>query len=204
MPTSATVFVVDDDPNARESVCALVESLGLAAESFASAEEFLDGYANNDHGCVVTDVRMLGMTGLELQQALKERGILLPVIVITAFAETQLTVQAIKQGAVTVLEKPYTDNDLSTAIREAVRRNEAERAQRQRRLEIRRRLASLTDKEREVLDRIIEGVANKVIARRLGVSVRTVENRRHQVYAKMQADSLAELVQMVIEVKDEG
>ncbi len=147
---------------------------------------------------------MLGMTGLELQQAMKERGILLPVIVITAFAETQLTVQAIKQGAVTVLEKPYTDNDLSTAIREAVRRNEAEREQRQRRLEIRRRLASLTDKEREVLDRIIEGVANKVIARRLGVSVRTVENRRHQVYAKMQADSLAELVQMVIEVKDEG
>ena len=198
-PLEPTVFVVDDDRMARDSVCALVRSLGMRAQSFASGEEFLAQYTPDLPGCLVTDVRMLGMSGVELQQRLNEDGVTLPVIVLTAFARTSLTVKVMQQGAVTLLEKPYEEDDLWDAIRKAL----AEDAQTRQDLgwlqELQRRLGTLTAKERDVLDGIVAGKANKVIARDLDVSIRTVENRRRDIFTKMQADSVAELVRLIIQ-----
>jgi FixJ family two-component response regulator len=194
-----TVFVVDDDRMARESVCALVRSLGVRAESFASAEEFLAAYTADRPGCLVTDVRMLGMSGVELQQRLIDDGVSLPVIVLTAYPRTSLTVKVMQQGAVTLLEKPYEDDELWDAIRGALANDARTREELGWVQEVRRRWETLTDKEREVLDGIVAGKANKVIARDLGISVRTVENRRRDIFAKMQADSVAELVRLVLE-----
>jgi RNA polymerase sigma factor (sigma-70 family) len=203
MANEVTVFVVDDHELARNSVCALVESMGLKAQAFASGEEFLAAYRAQQPGCLVTDVRMLGMSGIELQQQLAARGCKLPVIVITAHANTPLTVQAMKQGAVTLLEKPCSDNDLWDAIREALSRDEQQRSQAARREEIRQRLTELTPHEREVLDRIVAGKLNKSIARELKVSIRTVENRRHNIFQKLGADSVAELVRLVVDAEGE-
>jgi FixJ family two-component response regulator len=194
-----TVFVVDDDEQARKSVCALVRSMGIQAESFASAEEFLDRYEGRRQGCLVTDVRMLGMSGLELQEELNRRNALLPIIVLTAYARTPLTVRAVKAGAVTVLEKPYEDDDLWDAIRNALAEDAAGRALHQRRQQLRRRIARLSPSERKVMELIVQGKPNKSIAKLLDVSVRTVENRRREVFEKMEAQSVAELVRMVIE-----
>lgn len=201
MLRDATVFVVDDDDQARESVCALIRSMGLDAESFPSGEAFLKAYTQDLPGCLVTDLRMLGMSGLELQEALIERGITLPVIVITAHPRTSLTVRAMRRGAITLLEKPYEDNELWDAIREGIERDVSQRTEETRRQDVLRKLKSLTDKERVVMDMIVEGLANKVIARKLDVSIRTVESRRHDVFEKMQADSLAELVRMAVSLR---
>jgi two-component system response regulator FixJ len=201
VPVEQTVFVVDDDRQARESVCALVRSLGLRAESFASAEEFLASFTPDCAGCLVTDVRMLGMSGVELQQKLNEAGAPLPVIVLTAYARTPLTVKVMQQGALTLLEKPYEEDDLWDAIRRALAQDTNRRQQHEHVERIRGRLASLTDKEREVLDGIVAGKPNKNIARELDVSIRTVENRRRDIFAKTQTDSVAELVRMVIDAE---
>jgi FixJ family two-component response regulator len=202
MDHDVTVFVVDDHELARDSVCALVESMGVNAEAFASAEEFLTAYSPDRAGCLVTDVRMLGMSGIELQEQLAARGFTLPVIVITAHANTQLTVRAMKQGAVTLLEKPCNDNDLWDAIREALDRDVGQRRAALRKEEVRQKLVELTPQEREVLDHIIAGKLNKVIARELDVSIRTVENRRHNIFKKLGVDSVAELVRLVVEAEE--
>lgn len=199
MAGKPTVFVVDDDEQARKSVCALVRSMGIHAESFASAEEFLDGYAERRAGCLVTDVRMLGMSGLELQEELNRRNVLLPIIVLTAYARTPLTVRAVKAGAVTVLEKPYEDDDLWDAIRRALAEDAARRARHERRQELSRRLDRLSPSERKVMEWIVQGKPNKSIAKLLDISIRTVENRRREVFEKTGAPSVAELVRMVIE-----
>jgi FixJ family two-component response regulator len=201
VPTTVepTVFVVDDDRQARESVCALVRSLGVRAEGFPSAEEFLEAFTPDRSGCLVTDVRMFGMSGVELQQRLKKDGVPLPVIVITAYARTPLTVKVMQQGAVTLLEKPYAEDELWDAIRKALALDAAGRQDYERREKLRDRLASLTPKEREVLDGVVAGKPNKQIARELDVSIRTIENRRRDVFAKMKTDNVAELVRMVIE-----
>jgi len=199
MPSEPTVFVVDDDQQARGSVCVLVRSLGLRAEPFASAEQFLEHYVEGRPGCLVTDVRMLSMSGLELQEELTRRGITLPVVVLTAYARTAVTVRAVQAGAVTVLEKPYQDDDLWDAIRKALTQDVAGRAEHRHRQDIRRRLEQLTPAQRQAMDLIVVGKPNKVIAQALDVSVRTVENRRHEIFGAMQADSVAELVRMVID-----
>ena len=199
MSNGSTVFVVDDDKAARHSVCALVRSMGLRAEAFSSAEEFLSAYVSDRSGCLVTDVRMLGMSGIELQEELNEKGVLLPVIVMTAYPQTPLIVRAVKAGAVTVLEKPYEDNELWDAIRQALTEDATKRVEHERRQELRDRIACLTVSEREVMDMIVKGLPNKAIAQRLDLSVRTVESRRHEIFEKLQANSLAELVGMVIE-----
>lgn len=199
MLSEPTVFVVDDDPQSRKSVCALVRSMGIRAQQFSSAEEFLGGYREGRPGCLVTDVRMFGMSGLELQEELQRRKVLLPVIVLTAYPRTPLTVRAIKAGAVTLLEKPYEDDDLWDAIRKALSEDAAGRAQHRHRREIRRRADSLTPAERNVMDMMVQGKPNKAIARELDVSLRTIENRRRAVFAKMQASSVAELVRTAIE-----
>jgi two-component system, LuxR family, response regulator FixJ len=198
MTAEVTVFVIDDDEQARKSVCALVCSMGVRSEAFASAEDFLARYCEGRRGCLVIDVRMPGMSGLELQQRLLERRVFLPVIVLTAYARTPLTVQAMRAGAVTLLEKPYADDELWEAIRMALGAEAQGWTEQQQQREIGLRLGQLTADEREVMDRVVGGVPNKTIARELGVSVRTVENRRHRVLAKMQVRTVAELVNMVV------
>jgi len=198
-----TVFVVDDDEQARESVSMLVSSMGLKAETYASAEEFLASYVGNRPGCLVTDVRMQGMNGLELQEKLRQLRVPLPVIILTAYAQTSLAVRAMRAGAITVLDKPYADNDLWDAIQKALVLDAAERDSSQRQQRIQAMIVQLTPVERTVMDMIVAGRANKVIAKELGVSVRTVEYRRHAVLAKMKARSVAELVSLVMEAGHE-
>jgi len=199
MEREPIVFVVDDDEQARTSVCALVQSMGLRAEAFSSGEEFLDSYRETGPGCLVVDVRMLGMSGLELQEELLRRNVLLPVIVLTAYARTPTTVRAIKAGALALIEKPYSDDDLWDAIRKALAHDAVRRSEHERRREIRDRAGRLTPAERRVMQMIVQGRPNKAIAGELDVSVRTVENRRREVFKKMHADSVAELVRLVID-----
>ncbi len=199
MSEEPTVFIVDDDEGARDSVRALVLSMGVRAETFSSAETFLASLNPSRAGCLVTDVRMHGLSGIELQEKLRADGIELPVIIITAHAETALTVRAVKQGAVTVLEKPCRDYELYDAIRAALQQDADNRAAAAQQLAFRKKLHSLSDQERQVLDLMIEGLANKVIARRMNVSVRTVENRRQRIFEKTDTTSLAELIRMVVE-----
>jgi two-component system response regulator FixJ len=199
MSSEPTVFVVDDDQQARQSVCALVRSMKLRAEPFSSSESFLQQYREGNPGCLVADVRMVGMSGPELLEELKRRGITLPVILLTAYPRTPLIVRAVKAGAVTVLEKPYQEDDLWDAIRQALAQDTADRAERQHRQEIRRRIARLTPAQRKVMDMIAVGKPNKTIAEELDVSIRTIEHRRREVLNIMQAGSVAELVRMVID-----
>ncbi|MCA9238388.1 MAG: response regulator transcription factor [Planctomycetales bacterium] len=200
MTEQAAVYVVDDDEMSRKSVIALVSAMGVDAQGYDSAEGFLAAYQGHRPACVVTDLRMVGMSGVELQEELLGRGVRMPVIVMTAFASTQTTVRAMRNGAVTLLEKPCNENELWEAIRDALatdletQRLEAEHA------DIRQKLATLSDKERSVLECMVAGDANKVTARRLDVSVRTVENHRRKIFEKMEADSLAELVRKVMAV----
>lgn len=193
------VYVIDDDQPARESVCLLVRSMGLQAVSFASAEAFLNGIETDCPGCVITDVRMPGLSGVQLQEVLLERGIELPVIVLTAYASTDLTVRAMKNGAVTLLDKPYEDNELWDAIRSALTRDAAHRRRSVRIRELQDRFNRLTRKETDVLNLILKGRQNKVIASELNVSERTVENRRREVFRKTETTSVATLVRMAIE-----
>ncbi|MGB6041536.1 MAG: response regulator, partial [Pirellulales bacterium] len=197
MPESPTVFVIDDDEHARMSVCALVQSMGMPARGYASAEQFLDERDMNQAGCVVTDVRLAGMSGVELQEKLKADDVSLPVIVITAFARTSTTVRAMQNGALTVLEKPYRDDELWDGIRKAVALDDRQRATRNHRREVHNRIAAFTPSQYKVMDMIVAGKTNKAIARALDVSVRTVESRRREVYSTMQASSVAELVRML-------
>jgi two-component system, LuxR family, response regulator FixJ len=201
MDFEPVVFVVDDDERARKSVCALVRSLGLKAEASSSAEEFLAGDIAACPGCVVTDLRMAGMSGLDLQDRLIERGVRLPVIVLTAYPKTRSTVRAMKAGAVTILEKPYDEEELWDAIRRALAQEAAGRAEAQRCHDIQRRAALLTPAEREVMNFIVQGKPNKAIARQLNVSIRTIEGRRHEIFTKMEVDSVAELVRLAIEAE---
>jgi len=201
MSDEPTVFVIDEDELARNSVCALVQSLGLKAESFASVEEFLEQYVEGRTGCLVTDLHMFCISGVEFQEQLIQRRIFLPVIIITAYSRTQTTVRAIKAGAITVLDKPYSDDDLWDAIRAALVKDAAERGKHLRHQEFCSRLAQLTPMERMVLNMIVGGQPNKVIAKELDVSLRTIVNRRQELYAKMQVKSSAELIRLAVEAE---
>jgi len=179
---NAKIYVVDDDQQSRKAVLTLVQTMGVPAESFASAEEFLEVYDGHRPACLVTDVRMLGMSGLELQERLQELKITISVVVLTAFASTHTTVRAMRNGALTLMEKPCDDDELWDAIRMGLAADlqnwEADR----RRSEVQQRIDSLTPKERQVLECIVAGDANKVVARKLDVSVRTIENHRHKIF----------------------
>lgn len=202
MSENATVYIVDDDEGARQSLRAVTRSMGVHAETFESAESFLAAFDPNQHGCLVTDLRMHGMSGIELQKKLVDDGVTLPVIIITAHAETPLTVQAVKKGAVNVLEKPCRDYELFDAIRDALAADAQARRNRSRvneKRDFQKRLAALSPDEQRVLELMVDGVANKVIARRVDVSIRTVESRRQRIFEKTNTHSLAELVRMVTE-----
>ena len=192
------IYIVDDDEALRDSLVWLLESSGYTVCAFDSAETFLDAWSERMTGCLVLDVRMPGMSGLELFEALRERHSTLPVIFITGHGDVPMAVAAVKRGAVDFIEKPFGDRDMLGLIEESLAR---EREGRQRRLleaETARRLGELTQREREVLDLIIAGKLNKQIADVLGISIKTVEVHRARVMEKMGANSLAELVQSVI------
>ncbi len=204
MSDQATIFVVDDDVQARKAVVTLIEAMGLSVLSYGSAEEFLAAYDGRRPACLITDVRMMGMSGLELQEELIRQGKPMSVIVMTGFANTPGTVRAMKNGALTLLEKPCRDDELWEAIRNGIAADREALAAGQTVEELRRRFATLTAKEREVLKHISAGDANKIVARKMGVSLRTVELHRQSVFQKMGADSLAELVRMVVALEEES
>ncbi len=193
----ATVYVIDDEQSSRDSVCALVQSMHFSAQAFDSGEAFLQQY-DGSAGCVVTDYRMTGMNGLELQEQLTASGQDIPVIIVTAYARTPVTVQAIQNGAVTMLDKPYSEDDLWNAIREGLTLDQQRREAKQKHAEITTRLASLNEKEKQVLDLIVAGQPNKVMANKLDVSLRTIENRRRTVFTKLDTQTVAELVALVL------
>lgn len=201
MSQEAIVYVVDDDPAVRDSVSALVNSAGLRVQTFPSAEAFLQEYKPDKPGCLVTDLRMLGMSGLDLLETLQKSESPLPAILISAYADVPAAVRAMEAGAVTLLEKPCRNDQLVQAIHKALERDAAQRGTRTLQQDIKRRLATLTPEEYEVMQRMVAGKLNKVIANELLISLRTVETRRHKVLEKMKADSLAELVRMVVEVE---
>jgi two-component system, LuxR family, response regulator FixJ len=196
-----TVFVVDDDTASRDSVMALAGSMGIEARAFESAEEFLAAYDGSQPGCLVTDLRMLGMTGVELLETLRERGVELPTIVLSGHADVPITVRAMQLGAVTLLEKPARSMELWDAIRQALERDQRRREQAGQLQEIQARLSTLTEQEQQVLDMIVAGLPNKAIANRLFVSLRTVESRRKSVFEKTKTRTVAELVRLVESVR---
>ncbi|MFO7303955.1 MAG: response regulator FixJ [Gammaproteobacteria bacterium] len=195
-----TIFVVDDDAAVRDALKLLLRSVGQAVETFASAQEFLDAYSEDRPGCLVLDIRMPGMSGLELQQKLNEKHSILPIIFITGHGDVPMAVEAMQAGAVDFIQKPFRDQDLIDRINQALEKDSMNRAALSERNDIRRRLETLTPREREVLDLVVRGKANKVIAGDLKLSQRTVEIHRARVMEKMQASSLAHLVRMVLEV----
>jgi two-component system, LuxR family, response regulator FixJ len=196
------VFVVDDDAPSREAVTNLARSMQLRAESFASAEEFLDRYRGQP-GCVVVDLRMPGLSGVELQEELGRRGHPIPVIVVTGHAHTAAVVRAMRNGAVSVLDKPVDEEELWQAVRTALAHDADRRRLDSEMAETRQRLANLTEKERDVLRMIVAGRPNKAMANVLGASLRTVENRRREVFSKLGVRSVAELVAMTLRAKGE-
>jgi FixJ family two-component response regulator len=190
------VFVVDDDLSVRKALVRLLQSAGLEAEAFGSAYEFLARGPCDEPSCLVLDVRMPDLTGLDLQRELKEAGNRIPVIFLTGHGDVPMTARAMKVGAVDVLTKPVNDHDLLQAVRAAVERDRAARTERQAVDTLRRRLDQLTRREREVLSLVIAGRLNKQIAGELGTTQRTVKVHRGRVMRKMQAASVADLVWM--------
>lgn len=194
--TEATVFIVDDDAQVRESLQDLIRSVGLRVELFASAQEFLRGQYPDAPTCLVLDVRMPGLSGLDLQKQASEAGLEIPIIFITGHGDIPMTVRAMKAGAIEFLSKPFRDQDLLDAIQQALERSRKAREQRAVTKELRRRFALLTPRQREVMERVVAGLINKEIGAELGISEKTVKIQRHQVMEKMGARSLPELVRM--------
>jgi FixJ family two-component response regulator len=195
------VFVVDDDQAVRDSLGLLLKSAGLAAVVHASAEEFLAAYDADQPGCLVLDVRMPGINGLELQDELNRRGAIIPVIFITGHGDVPMAVEAMQHGAMDFLPKPFRDQDLIDRVRDALVRDRDSRAQLDARRVIEARLASLTPREQQVLHLLARGLANKQMAGELGVSQRTIEIHRAHVMRKMQARSIAQLVRMALNAR---
>jgi RNA polymerase sigma factor (sigma-70 family) len=193
---SPTVFIVDDDAAIRFAMQALMDSVNLSHEIFGSGDEFLEKMTEQRPGCLVLDIRMPGLGGLELQQELIKRGNTLPIIFITGHGDVPMAVEAMQKGAVDFIQKPFRDQELLDRIREALATDEERREAQQHHAEVAGRLDRLTNREREVFDLVVTGKPNKVIAYELGVSQRTVEIHRARVMEKMQARSLADLVKM--------
>jgi FixJ family two-component response regulator len=190
------VFVIDDDLSMRAAIERLVRAVGLTVKTFPSGEAFLKSNLADVSGCVVADVRMPGLSGLELQRELSERGISFPIIFITGHGDIPMSVQAMKAGAVEFLTKPFREQDLLDAIRQAIARDSASRERRAELAVIRGRFDSLTPRESEVMTHVVAGLLNKQIAIELGASEKTIKVHRSHVMQKMEADSVAELVRM--------
>lgn len=197
MTPEPTVFVIDDDKAVRHFLRGLIASVNLRVEAFTSAQEFLAAYRSSSPGCLLLDIRMPGMSGLELQQELSVRGIDLPVIVLTGHGNVQVAVHAMKAGAVDFIEKPFNNELLLDRVQKAVAKSVDTYEDRIKRDEILNRRKLLTPRERQVLDLVVAGESNKGIARHLHISEKTVEIHRAHVMGKMRAKSLADLVKIV-------
>jgi two-component system response regulator TtrR len=193
-----TAYIVDDDEAIRTLWRWLMESNGIAVRTFATAVEFIECYAPGAAGCLVLDLRLPGMSGLELQEYLKKKGVEIPIVFVTAHGDVATAVTALKGGAVDFIEKPFSYRQVLSIIEKAFQRDAESRDRRARHLRTAGRIAKLTERERAVLQRVIEGKQNKVIAGELDISVKTVEFHRSKLMEKMSVDSVAELVQLTL------
>lgn len=198
---SRTVYVVDDDPAMRHSLAWLIGALGVSVESFGSGEEFLRAVRPDRPGCLVTDVRMPGMSGLELQDTLARAGSLLAVVVITGHGDVPMAARAFRGGAVDFIEKPFNDQLLLDRVHEALETSMRSWAVHTRKAEVRSLLARLTPRERQVADLVVAGKLNKVIAAEINLSPKTVELHRHNVMEKLEVGSVADLTRLLIEAE---
>jgi FixJ family two-component response regulator len=196
-----TVFIIDDDRGMRQSMQDLVESVGLRAESFATGEEFLRRKRTNDPSCLVLDVRLPQMSGLDFQRRLAETGVQIPIIFVTAHGDVPMSVRALKSGAVEFLTKPFRDQDLLDAIQQALQRDRAVRERQAEIHDLQERYQTLTAREREVMTLVVSGMLNKQIASEIGASEATVKIHRGHVMQKMQAGSIVDLVRMADKLK---
>lgn len=196
-----TVFIVDDDQAVRESLEDLLDSVGINTRVFTSALDFLAAYSSDEPGCLVLDVRMPGMSGLELQQELNRQEIPLPVIILTGHGDVPMAVQAMKQGALDFIQKPFRDQDLLDQINHALHCSSGQCAKQHHIEEIKQRIQTLTRREHQIMQMIVAGKANKVIAIELDLSQRTVEVHRANVMHKLQVCSVADLVRVVTQVE---
>ena len=199
-----TVYVVDDDDGMRRALDSLLSTVGYRTEVFSRPTEFLSRFKPDAQGCLVLDIRMPEMSGLEVQQQLNRMGSVLPVIFITGHGDVPMAVQAMKEGAFEFIQKPFRDQELLDRINHALKQDAEYRSTAARRSEVQQRLASLTPRERQVMDLIVDGSANKVIAIDLGLSERTVEIHRAKVMDKMGARSVAHLVKLHLTLADES
>ena len=204
MDAESTVFVVDDDADLRESLGWLLESAGLRVKGYATAQEFLDAYKPDDPGCLLLDVRMPGLSGLDLQEELRRRGVPPPIIIMTGHARVPVAVRALKGGAIDFIKKPFSEESLLEQVRKAIDLDRRTRHVRMECTNFAALLTYLTPREREVMELVIVGKPNKIIADDLGISPKTVEIHRGRVMEKLQVDSVAELVRLAMLWKTNG
>lgn len=198
--SDAIVHVVDDEAEVCNAIAMLLRSVGLQSRTYGSAQAFMEGYRPGAPGCIVLDVRLPGMSGLELQDRLQRSGITLPVIVMTGHGDIQMAVRAMRAGALDFVEKPFNDQTLLDRVHEGIARSMQSRDADGERAQVQSRYESLSEREREILRHVVDGRPNKLIADDLGLSTRTVESHRAHIIEKMQATSLSHLVRMAVSV----
>jgi two-component system, LuxR family, response regulator FixJ len=200
---TSVVYIVDDDVDHCQSLEWLIESVGLRSRWFTSANEFLQNIEPETAGCLLLDLRMPGMSGIELQDRLRRQGADMPIILVTGYADVPVAVRAMKEGAFDVIEKPFSQQELLDRIHDALSKNAAGRHEEQERRTVQRRMATLSEGEREVLTQLCQGKSNKEIAASLRLTRRAIEARRAKIMRKMQADSLAQLIRMAMSLDAE-
>ena len=201
--TEPTIFIVDDDPAMRESLSWLLETIGHPVKTFENAQEFLDNFDSQAPGCLVLDVRLPGMSGLQLQQKMKNDNVNLPVIIISGHGDVPMAVKAMQQGALEFHEKPFRDQELLDSIQDALEVDATNRSKNAESAEIQSRVNTLTPREKEIMDLLIRGNPNREVASQCSISVKTVEVHRARIMDKMKANSFPKLIHMVLELKQQ-